>query len=379
MAGIVSTIPTLLGWKYSNNKVIELNSCFQDFISLQPQRLSPVQGQALQPDWTTLPFSERCLNIPLSPLSVTSPCLSLPEINTPQFLSFKKKKKSESPTNPPYNPMTPLHYCPIAYLPFTHKEYSTHQLPLLTAHPSPQGRCHTSLYHHCPRSLASLSLASSEVLLSAAWSTLAYPTCRNLPPLRSVLHPGWPPSSLLLGRLLFPKCQRLCAQVRKEARSSEKRLWPVLTQHTLRRGQSGGRGRRALSSRRAKVRAPTLTWICRRENWGSPRSGWRGPFTPISLSTGFFQRLLSGQSGHGAPTGRQRRGGACGRSCTRAGPDARIKAGALNMGSQVWVARVVCSTTSNCLEACSRRLEQVGVTNGNMASYRAQGRRVWRS
>lgn len=145
----------------------------------------------------------------------------MPEINIPQFFSFKKKKKSENPANPPYNPMTPLHYCPIAYLPLTHTEYSTHELPLLTAHPSPQRDAHTSLYHHCPRPLASSS--PKPLPPRCCSSMLAHPTCRNLPPPRSVLRPGWPPSSLL-GRLLLLKCQWLCAQGRKEARSSEKRL-----------------------------------------------------------------------------------------------------------------------------------------------------------
>lgn len=130
---------------------------------------SPVQDQALQPGWTTLPFSEHHLNIPLSPLSVTSPCLSMPERNTPQFLSLKKKK-SENPTNPPYNPMTPLHYCPIAYLPFTHTQYSTHQLPLLTAHPSPQRRCpHVPVAPLPPTTSVLIPEARSpEMLLSAA-------------------------------------------------------------------------------------------------------------------------------------------------------------------------------------------------------------------
>ena len=196
----------------------------------------------------------------------------MPELNTPQFLSFKKKKiwKPHKSSLQPHDSPPLLSYS----LSSIHT-----QSTLLTSFPfslpthHPRDDAHTSLYHHCPRPLASSSLASPEMLLSAAWSTLAYPTCRYLPPLRSVLRPGWLPSSLLLVRRLFLKCQRLCAQVRKEARSSEKRLWPILTQHTLRRGQSGERGRRALSSIKAKVRAPTLTGICRRENWGSPRSG----------------------------------------------------------------------------------------------------------
>ena len=173
MAGIVSTIPTLLGWKYSNNKVIELNSCFQDFISLQPQRLSPVQGQALQPDWTTLPFSERCLNIPLSPLSVTSPCLSLPEVNTPQFLSFKKKKKIWKPhksslqphDSPPllsyslssihtqrvlYSPASPSHCPPIT--PGTMPHLPVSPLPSITSiliTSIPRGAALSSMKHAC--------------------------------------------------------------------------------------------------------------------------------------------------------------------------------------------------------------------------------------
>ena len=84
---------------------------------------------------------------------------------------------------------------------------------------------------------------SPEMLVSAAWNTLAHPTCGNLSPLRSVLRASWPPSSLLLfGRLLFLKCQRLWAQGRKETRSSERRLWPVLTQHTQSGDSRGDRG-----------------------------------------------------------------------------------------------------------------------------------------
>ena len=41
-----------------------------------------------------------------------------------------------------------------------------------------------------------------------------------------------------------------------------------------------------------------------------------GYFPPSSLSTGFFQSLLSGQSGPGAPTGRKRRGRGLLKSCT---------------------------------------------------------------
>lgn len=82
------------------------------------------------------------------------------------------------------------------------------------------------------------------MLLSAALSTLVYLSCVNLPPLRSVLRPRWPPSSLLLlGSLLFLKCQRAALGPRKEeTRSSEERPDPT-SLNTLRGGDSRGERR----------------------------------------------------------------------------------------------------------------------------------------
>ena len=117
-------------------------------------------------------------------------------------------------------------------------------------------------------------------------------------------------------------------------------------------GTVGG-GRRALSPRRAKVRAPMLTGMCRREDWGSPRSGWRGPLCSIKSQ----HRLLSGQSGLGAPTGRKRRGrGLRGRLHVQV-PTANKGWGRVTTASEISLARVVCSTAYNCLEACSRRCQ----------------------
>lgn len=143
----------------------------------------------------------------------------MPEINT-SILLFQKKKKIRKPRKSSLQPndSPPL----LSYsLSSTHTTQST----LLTRFPfslsTQETDAHTSLYHHCPRPLASSS--PKPLPPRCCSSTLAHATCRNLPPPRSVLRPGWPPSSLL-GRLLFLKCQWLCAQGRKEARSSEKRL-----------------------------------------------------------------------------------------------------------------------------------------------------------
>ena len=73
-------------------------------------------------------------------------------------------------------------------------------------------------------------------------------------------------------------------------------------------GTVGGGGRRALSSRRAKVRAPCSQGCAEGRTEVHPGVGGEDRFPPSSLSTGFFQRLLSGQSGLGAQTGRKRRG-----------------------------------------------------------------------
>lgn len=178
-----------------------LNPCLQVSISLPPQSLPSVQGQALDPGWLLSPVVLTSLSLHISRVS-----LSLhPRDSENSIPVFQKPNSSSQPQDAPSLPPIPW---PMAFLPLTHRALCRHQRPFRDAHPSPT---HTPA-PFCPSTSPPVASHLQEPLPPRGCSpqhsanVFIPPLCPFLLSGLSVLRPGWPPSSLLL---LFLKRQRL--------------------------------------------------------------------------------------------------------------------------------------------------------------------------